>query len=166
MSASSVVRPPRIAVIGANRCSKRVARLAEAVGAALAEAGAVVVCGGLGGVMEAAARGAHEAGGLVLGILPSYEPADASPWVHVPLPTGLGYGRNLLVVAAAEAVVALPGAAGTRSEIALAGVLGRPVVALARGDADGDVAVATDDPAAAARRALALAARARSGRAR
>lgn len=161
-----VTRPLRIGVIGASRCSRRAERMAEAVGAAVAAAGGLVVCGGLGGVMAAAARGADRAGGTVVGILPGVDPQDANPWVHVPLPTGYGCARNVLVVAASEAIVALPGAAGTRSEIALAGVLERPVVALARAGRDPDATETATDPLDAVRRALRLAARRRSGRAR
>lgn len=162
---AGVAPPLRIGVVGAGRCSKRVERLAEGVGAAVAAAGAVVVCGGLGGVMAATARGAARAGGTVIGILPGDDAATANPWVHLPLPTGLGMARNVLVVSASEAIVALPGAAGTRSEIAFAGVLGRPVVALARGGVDPGVAAVVMEPAEAVRRALRLAARLRSGRA-
>jgi uncharacterized protein (TIGR00725 family) len=162
---AEVARPVRIGVIGGSRCTKRVARLAEVAGEALARAGAIVICGGLGGVMAAAARGAARAGGTVVGILPGHDAAEANPWVHLPLPTGQGLARNVLVVAASEAIVALPGAAGTRSEIAFAGVLGRPVVALGRDEPDLDVRARTDDAAAAARRAVRLAVQARSGRA-
>lgn len=122
--------PIRIAVIGGSRCSPAEEAAAEAVGRAVAEAGAVLVCGGLGGVMEAAARGAVQAGGLTVGILPGTDPRDASPWIRVPLPTGMGEGRNVLVVRAADAVVAVGGEWGTLSEIALARKIGVPVIAL------------------------------------
>lgn len=151
-------RPLRIGVVGAGRCSARVARQAEAVGVGVAEAGAVLVCGGLAGVMEAAARGADRAGGTVIGILPGPEASEANPWVHLPLPTGQGHARNVLVVTASEALIALAGGAGTESEIALAAVYGRPVVTLGREPAAGTTVAA--DAAAAVRRALRLAARA------
>ncbi|MBI4540435.1 MAG: TIGR00725 family protein [Gemmatimonadetes bacterium] len=122
--------PLRIGVIGGGRCSAEEASLAEAVGRRIAEAGAVVVSGGLGGVMEAAARGARGAGGLTVGILPGTEARDANPWIRVPLPTGMGEGRNILVVRAAEAIVAVGGEWGTLSEIALARKIGAPVIAL------------------------------------
>jgi hypothetical protein len=80
--------------------------------------------------MEAAARGAHEAGGLTVGILPSYDRASANPWIDVVIPSGLGHARNVLVVASGDAVIALPGEHGTAAEIALALKLGRCVVAL------------------------------------
>jgi uncharacterized protein (TIGR00725 family) len=101
---------------------------AEVVGRALAEAGAVVVCGGLGGVMAAACRGASEAGGTTVGILPGSSRADANPWVTVALPTGLGEARNALVVRVADVLVAVGGGYGTLSEIGLALRTGTPVV--------------------------------------
>ena len=148
----------QIAVAGGGACSPRTAALARAVGRALAAAGAVLVCGGLGGVMEAAARGAAESGGTVIGILPGYDHRDANRWVTVALPTGLGHARNVLVAAAGDALIALPGQHGTLAEVALARVLGRPVVALGRKrDVSGVVAASTAEEAV--RRALALARR-------
>lgn len=135
---------------------------AEEVGRLLAEAGAVVVCGGLGGVMEAACRGARASGGLTLGILPGRDRRDANPHVAVAVPTGLGEARNALVVRAADAVVAVGGAYGTLSEIALALKGGTPVVGLntwelARGGAPDAGVVAVHSAAEAARTALDLA---------
>ena len=103
---------------------------AEEVGRRLAEAGFRVVCGGLSGVMEAAARGAASAGGEVIGILPGDDPADANPYCTHIVATGIGHARNLAVVASADAVIAIGGEWGTLSEIAFARRLGRPVVAL------------------------------------
>ena len=103
---------------------------AEGVGAALAEAGVTLVCGGLGGVMEAACRGARGAGGLTVGLLPGDDRDTANPWVSVALPTGLGEGRNVLLVRAADAIVAIGGGWGTLSEIALALRAGKLVVGL------------------------------------
>ena len=103
---------------------------AEAVGRALAERGAVVVCGGLGGTMEAACRGAKAAGGTTVGILPGASRGDANPYVDVALPTGLGEARNALVVRAADALIAVGGEWGTLSEIALAVRAGKRVVGL------------------------------------
>jgi uncharacterized protein (TIGR00725 family) len=156
----------RIAVIGGAECTGEVESLAETVGRHVAEAGALLVCGGLGGVMEAAARGASAAGGIVIGLLPGYDATDANPWVQVPLPTGLGHARNVLVVAAADAIVALPGEAGTRSELAMARILGRPTVALGRAGRDPDADEHTGDAGEAVGRALALGRRGRSERAR
>jgi len=104
--------------------------MARALGRELAAAGAIVVCGGLGGVMAAVARGAAERDGTVVGVLPGYDRALGNPWLDVALPTGLGHARNVLVAAAGDALIALPGESGTLSEIALARVLGRPVVVL------------------------------------
>jgi uncharacterized protein (TIGR00725 family) len=103
---------------------------AEDVGRLLAEAGATVVCGGLGGVMEAAARGAASAGGEVIGILPGTDPAEASEHCTRVVATGTGHARNIAVVASADGVIAIAGEWGTLSEIAIARRLGRPVVTL------------------------------------
>ena len=119
-----------VAVVGAGRASPDEERAAEAVGRGLAEAGAVVVCGGLGGVMEAACRGAKAGGGTTLGILPGTARSEANPFVDVAVATGLGELRNGLVVRAADALVAVGGEFGTLSEIALALKTGKPVVAL------------------------------------
>ena len=154
-------RRPHIAVAGGGVCRARTARLAHAVGREVAAAGAVLVCGGLGGVMEWAARGAAEAGGTVVGLLPGYDASRGNRFLSIVIPTGLGHARNVLVAAAGDALVALPGEYGTLSEIALARVLGRPVVVLGRRVRVHGVVTART-PAAAVRRALALA-RLRSG---
>jgi len=103
---------------------------AEAVGNELAQRGAVVICGGLNGVMEAACRGAKAAGGVTIGILPGKDPAAANPWVDYPICTGIGYARNAIVVSAGRAAIAIGGAFGTLSEIAYALADNIPVVAL------------------------------------
>jgi uncharacterized protein (TIGR00725 family) len=100
----------------------------------------VVVCGGLGGVMEAACRGAKDAGGTTVGILPGSDRAAANPFVDVAIPTGLGEARNALVVRAADALIAVGGGYGTLSEIALALKAGKPVVGVGTWDIDGVVA--------------------------
>ena len=115
----------RIAVIGGSRPGRQALDNALEVGRLIARAGAVVVCGGLGGVMEAACRGAREEGGLAVGILPGGSPADANPWVDVPIATGLGYTRNALVVMNADAVIAVDGEYGTLSEIAYGKIHGK-----------------------------------------
>jgi uncharacterized protein (TIGR00725 family) len=120
----------QIAVIGAGRCSADVALLAEEVGVAIAERGCILVCGGLAGVMEAAACGARARGGLTVGVLPSYDAASANAHIDVVLPAGMRHARNMIVVASGDAVIALPGEHGTLSEIALALTIGRPVVGL------------------------------------
>jgi len=137
-------RPPfprttrvRISIIGAGEASPTELALAEALGRALGDAGAVVVTGGLGGVMEAASRGCLEAGGLTLGFLPGSDPSSANAWVSIPVATGMGEARNALVVRAGEAVVAVGGGWGTLSEIALAKKMGREVILL--GDSSFDL---------------------------
>lgn len=125
-----VDRPPRVAVCGAGVCGEDLAALAEEVGRGLAAAGAVVICGGLGGVMEAVARGAESAGGTVLGVLPGRDARNANRHVGIPLPTGMGEGRNVLVVRFAEALIAIGGAWGTLSEVALARKMDLPVLLL------------------------------------
>jgi uncharacterized protein (TIGR00725 family) len=119
-----------IAVVGPGRATAREAEDAEAVGRGLAHGGAIVVCGGLGGVMAAACRGAKAAGGMTVGILPGTDRASANEWVDVALPTGMGEARNALVVRAADALIAVGGEYGTLSEIALALKAAKPVVGL------------------------------------
>lgn len=150
-------------VVGAGVAGEEMRATAEEVGRRLAEAGAAVVCGGLGGVMEAACRGAKSAGGLTIGILPGRRRQDANPWVDVAIPTGMGETRNALVVLSADAVVAVGGEHGTLSELAFALKLGRPVVGLrtwrlVRGDGVADEAIVpVEDAAAAVDAVLALA---------
>ncbi len=105
---------------GGGEAGEGACRVAEDVGRELARRGAVVLTGGLGGVMEAASRGAKAAGGMTIGLLPSEDRADANPWVDVAVPTGMGEGRNVLLVRASQAVIAVGGGWGTLSEIALA----------------------------------------------
>ncbi len=151
-----------VAVVGPGDAEPAVEVLAEAVGRALADSGATVVCGGLGGVMAAACRGAKAAGGTTVGLLPGTERTAANPWVDVALPTGLGEGRNLLVVRAADAVVAVGHGYGTLSEIALALRAGIPVVGLHTWDVPGIRPAATAAAAVASATAAAGAARAPS----
>ena len=124
--------PPRawIAIAGPGEAAPWELQAAEEAGAAVAEAGCGLVCGGLGGVMEAACRGARSRGGLTVGLLPGLDRGEANGWVQVAVPTGLGEARNALVVRAADAIVAVGGAWGTLSEIALGLKTGRPVVGL------------------------------------
>ena len=121
---------PQVAVIGKGAPDEKLAQLAEEVGRRLAEAGATVVCGGLGGVMEAVSRGAAEAGGTVIGILPTSSPDQANPYCTHVISTGIGHARNLAVVSSGEVVIAIGGEWGTLSEIAYARELDRPVIAL------------------------------------
>ncbi|HUF13625.1 MAG TPA: TIGR00725 family protein [Longimicrobiales bacterium] len=120
----------RIAVSGSGVCETEIAADAEAVGRALAEADVVLLTGGRTGVMEAACRGAHLAGGMSVGFLPGGQAEEANPWVTVPVPTGMGQGRNILVARSADALIAIAGGWGTLSEIALARKLEIPVVLL------------------------------------
>ena len=139
-----------ISVIGAGKASPEVASLAEAVGVELATRGATVVCGGLGGVMEAVCRGAKSAGGATIGILPGNSPEEANAWIDVPICTGMGYARNVVVVKTGRAVIAVGGAFGTLSEIGHALGDGIPVVGLKtwamsrNGAADTSIQVASD----------------------
>ncbi len=119
-----------IAVIGGKRCSSQEARLAEEVGRELAKRGAAVVCGGMGGVMEAVCRGAQSEGGITIGILPSENRQVANPYVQIPIVTGMGYARNVAVVKSAQAVIAISGSYGTLTEIAHALQSGIPVIGL------------------------------------
>jgi uncharacterized protein (TIGR00725 family) len=130
-----------VAVVGPGDASPAEIEAAEAVGRGIAHAGHTLVCGGLGGVMAAACRGAAEAGGVTVGILPGTDRAAANQWVRVALPTGLGELRNGLVVRAADVVVAVGGAYGTLSEVALALKTGVPVVGLATWEIEGVHAV-------------------------
>ena len=119
-----------ISVIGAGQASAEELRLAEAVGVELAKKDVTLICGGLGGVMEAACRGASEHGGLTIGILPGDNPKHANPYVELPLATGLGYARNAIVAKSSHSVIAIGGSYGTLSEIAFACQSGLPVISL------------------------------------
>lgn len=125
---------PKLAVVGPGVAERDVMELAREIGRLAVETGFRVITGGLGGVMEAASRGAHEAAnyreGDTIGILPGTRAVEANRWVDIVLPTGLGISRNVVVVSTADVVVAVGGRSGTLSEIALAWQLGRPIVAL------------------------------------
>ena len=123
-------RQKRIAVIGAGTCDPETKKLADEVGWRIAKAGAILICGGMSGVMEAAAQGAKKGNGMTIGILPSYNPNDANIYIDIPISTGLGHARNVIVVASSDAVIAVGGEYGTLSEIALALKLNKPVIAL------------------------------------
>jgi len=151
-----------IAVIGAGRCSKAIAQVAREVGRELGRRGLTLVCGGLGGVMEAACQGARETGGQTIGILPGISRQDANPYVDIPIVTGLGEARNIIVVRTAQAVIAVDGEYGTLSEIAYALKLGIPVVGLdtwqlSKGGREVKDIVVAHTPAEAVEKAVALA---------
>jgi uncharacterized protein (TIGR00725 family) len=124
-----------ISVIGAGSCEKKIYDIAEKVGGLIAEKGATLITGGLGGVMEAASKGAKEAGGITVGILPGFSKDEANPYVMVPITTGLSHARNIIIVRSADAVIAVAGEYGTLSEIAIALKLGKPVVGIKTWDA-------------------------------
>lgn len=130
---AEAARPLRIAVAGAAAADRELAAVAKEVGRRIAEVGAVLLCGGLGGVMEAAARGCAEAGGLTIGILPGGDASAANPHITIPIPTGLGEARNVLVARGGDVVIAIGGEWGTLSEVALARKVGVPVVLLRPG---------------------------------
>ncbi len=111
--------------------------MAREVGMEIARRGAILVCGGLGGSMEAACRGAKEKGGLTIGIIPFYEKRQANEYVDIVIPTGLGHARNNLVVATSDGVVGVGGGWGTLSELAIAVKMGKPVAALGSWSASG-----------------------------
>jgi len=141
-------RQPIIGVIGASEPTEAGYLAAREVGRLLAEARAVLVCGGLGGVMEAASRGCAEAGGVVLGILPGPEAAGANPFVSIAVPTNMGHARNVIIAHTARALIAVEGEYGTLSEIAIGLKLGRPVVSLGtRHPVEGMAAAASPEEA-------------------
>ena len=120
----------RISVIGGHEADEQASRLAFEVGREIGARGHVLICGGRTGVMREACRGAKESGGLTVGILPGDDLGEVNEFVDIPLPTGIGYARNVLVARAGEAVIAIDGSVGTLSEIAFALISGRPVVGL------------------------------------
>ncbi|MDP7114336.1 MAG: TIGR00725 family protein [Myxococcota bacterium] len=125
-----------VGVIGAGSADPELYELARALGAGLATAGLCVVNGGLGGVMEASARGAAEAGGLTVGILPGPRASDANRWIQVAVVTDMAHARNVVIANTARVVVAVGGSHGTRSEVSIALKLGRPVISLRSFDFD------------------------------
>jgi hypothetical protein len=126
-------RKPIIGVIGASQPSAKGLRVAEAVGYEIATRGAVLVCGGLGGVMAAASKGAAEAGGDVMGVLPGPDKESANPYVTLPVPTNMGHARNVIIAHTADALIAVEGEYGTLAEAAIGLKLGKPVFALPGG---------------------------------
>lgn len=128
-----------VGVIGAGKCSNEMKQMAEEVGHGIASEGAVLVCGGLGGVMEAAARGAKKKGGMTIGILPGSDKSDANDYIDIPIPTGIGQARNMVVVNSSDVVIALPGKFGTLSEMAFAMKLGKPLVSLSAWNIDDNI---------------------------
>lgn len=141
---------PLVGVIGAGEADAALADLAYEVGARLARAGFVLVNGGLGGVMEASSRGAAEAGGLTVGVLPGPTATDANPHVRIPVVTNMGHARNVIIAHTARALIAVGGSHGTRSEVSIGLKLGRPVVSLHSFDFDPAIRVAASPEEAVA----------------
>ncbi|MEW6170521.1 MAG: TIGR00725 family protein [Candidatus Omnitrophota bacterium] len=136
-------KQPIIAVIGGNKCSNKVEQLAHKIGKIVAKVGAILVCGGLGGVMEASCKGAKSEKGLTIGILPSQEKTSANSFVDIALPTGLGYSRNVLVVKSADIVIAIDGKYGTLSEIAYALHFKKPTFGIGTWNIKGVIKIAS-----------------------
>jgi hypothetical protein len=130
-----------IAVIGGRRTEKTLLKEAEEVGRLIARRGATLVCGGLGGVMEAASRGAKSEGGITVGILPQNDSDNANRYIDIPIATGLGIGRNVIIARTADALIAVGGAYGTLSEIAFALQMGKPVAGIKTWDIKGVISV-------------------------
>ena len=127
---------PIIGVIGGHECTPEVAKQAETVGRLIAAQGAILVCGGLDGVMEAVSRGAKQAGGTTIGILPGNDPQEANPYIDIPIVTGIGYARNTVIVRTAQVLIAIRGSYGTLSEIAFALMEGKTVISLGSWEVD------------------------------
>jgi len=145
-----------IAVIGAGECDERIYTQARQVGAGVARAGFGLICGGRLGVMEAACRGAREEGGLTIGILPGDDPSSANEYVDLPIATGMGIARNVIIVRSARAVIAINGGPGTLSELAHCLQLGIPAISLGSFDVSPEI-IQTDTPERAVELAVAQA---------
>lgn len=126
-----------IGVIGGRRVKKQLLTVAETVGRMIAERGLLLVCGGLSGVMEAVSKGAKEAGGTTIGILPQDTKDEANPYIDIPIVTGFGVGRNVIIARTSDVIIAIGGGYGTLSEIAFALQLGKPVIGVDTWDIKG-----------------------------
>ena len=124
------MRKKIIAVIGAGTADDAILKIAEEVGKLIAIKGAVLICGGLGGVMDTASKGAKSVGGITVGILPQNHTKDANPNIDIPLATGFGEGRNVIIARTADAIIAVGGEYGTLSEIAFGLKMGKPVIGI------------------------------------
>ncbi len=120
----------RVGIIGAGVCDHEIYELARETGRLVAENGGLLYCGGLGGVMEAACKGATEAGGLTIGVLPGQKASDANPFVRIPIVTGMSHARNVVLVRSCQVLIAISGSHGTLSEIALALKMWKPVIGM------------------------------------
>jgi uncharacterized protein (TIGR00725 family) len=130
-----------IGVIGGRRAEKRLLKEAEEVGKLIAQRGAVLICGGLTGVMEAASKGAKSAGGLTIGILPQNDAKEANKYIDIAIPTGLGIARNVIIARASDVLISIGGEYGTLSEIAFALQIGKPVIGISTWDIKGVIPV-------------------------
>ena len=147
---------PFIGVVGAGKCSGKTKIMAEQVGKAIADEGGVLICGGRGGIMEAAAKGAKAQNGMTIGILPGHDKREANKYIDIPIATGIGEARNLVIIKTADAVIALPGKFGTLSEMAFCLKLGKPLISLSAWNISDDIEK-FEDPIAAVKRAFQLA---------
>jgi uncharacterized protein (TIGR00725 family) len=129
----------KVGIIGAGTCSKEVYQTAEKLGSLIAEHGDTLICGGLGGVMEAAAKGAKSKGGTTIGILPGLSAEDANPFIDIPIVTGLSHARNVIIVRSSDILIAVAGKYGTLSEIAIALKLGKPVIGICSWNVSKDI---------------------------
>lgn len=148
-------RKPVIAVVGAGKCSKKLRDMAADVGRIIAENGGVIICGGLGGIMEGVAKGAKDAGGVTIGIIPSDQKEEANEYIDYVIPSGLGEARNILVVRSADVIIAFPGKYGTLSEMAFALQSGKPLISVNAWKLGDDILQA-ETPEEAAKMALKL----------
>jgi len=136
-----------IAVIGTGSADESLCRTAEEVGRLVARRNAILICGGLGGVMEAASKGARSEGGIVVGILPQYHKEEANAYIDIPVATGFGEGRNVIIVRTADAIISVGGGYGTLSEIAFGLRIGKPVIGIKTWDIKGIITAETAEDA-------------------
>jgi uncharacterized protein (TIGR00725 family) len=135
-----------IAVIGAGECSPEIYNLAKEAGSALAENNYGIICGGLGGVMKGVCEGAKARGGLTIGVLPGNKSTDANPFIDIPIVTGMGIGRNIIIIKSSIAVLAISGGYGTLSEVAYALQLKKPVLGLKTWEISNEIITADNVP--------------------
>lgn len=155
----------QIGIIGSGECTPEMEKVAEEVGRHVARRGAVLICGGMGGVMRAACRGAAEAGGVTIGILPGDRADQANEYVKIRIVTDMGHARNFILVHSSDVLIAIAGEYGTLSELAIALKLGKPVVGLSTWDVSPDI-VKARDPAEAVGEAIQLVRRSSRGKKR
>lgn len=130
-----------ISVIGSHEMTTEVESLALNVGKIVVEVGCILVCGGLGGAMEAASRGAKQAGGLTIGLLPGKDKSDANKYIDIPINTTIGFARNAMVACSGDIIIALPGSHGTSCEISYGFVYNKPIFDLGNWNKEGMIKV-------------------------